>query len=232
MTAVNAAYKNFIRLFFPHICAGCGSDILDEKQQLCLHCLADLPVTGFFNQPGNPVEQKFYGRMEVQEAGAAFFFTKDSLIENLIYQLKYRGNQNIGKYLGHLAGNYITASNRFKVPDAIVPLPLNAKRQRKRGYNQAEAIANGLSEVLQLPVFANAVKRNIYTETQTQRSRVTRWENMENVFEVVDPAQLEGKHLLLVDDVVTTGASLEACGTEILKVNGTKISIATLAYTI
>jgi ComF family protein len=221
-----------LHLFFPHTCAGCGTDVIDHDQLLCLHCLNDLPATNFFNQPNNPVEQVFYGRIPVANAAAGYFFTKDSLLQNLIVQLKYRGNKQIGFYLGQLLGNFLIKSDRFRDVTALVPLPLNPRREKNRGYNQATMLCNGISSVWKKPVIEKAVVRRVYTETQTHKGRISRWENMDGIFEVVNPSALESKHILLVDDVVTTGATLEACGSEILKVPGTTLSVATLAYTI
>lgn len=223
--------KDLIHLFFPHVCTGCGSDVIDSSNMLCLRCLSELPVTNFFEQPSNPVEEKFYGRMAVRHAGAAYYFTKDSLLENLVYQLKYRGNKNIGVYLGKLMGELLQESKQFQSVDAIIPLPLNKRREKKRGYNQATALANGMCSVWNKPLFDKAVLRNVHTETQTKKDRLSRWENMQGVFAIAQPEALQGKHLLLIDDVVTTGASLETCGIEILKVNSTTLSIATLACT-
>ncbi|WP_242692001.1 ComF family protein [Aridibaculum aurantiacum] len=219
-------------MFYPHICTGCGTDILAPDQQLCLHCLNDLPVTNFFGHPGNPVEQIFYGRLNVYQAAAGYFFTKQSLLQHLLIQLKYRGNQEIGYYLGQQLGYLIKAHNAFATVDAMIPLPLNPRKEKKRGYNQATALCNGIAAVTNIPVIDKVVIRKVYTETQTQMGRINRWENMDGVFAVLDEPALQGKHLLLVDDVVTTGATLEACGSEILKVAGTNLSIATLAYTI
>lgn len=224
--------NDLLHLFFPHVCAGCSSDVLDNKHLLCLRCLTELPVTNFFNQPSNPVEIKFYGRLQVQNGAAGYFFTKDSLLETLIYQLKYRGNKDIGFYLGQLLGNFLAGSDRYSDIDAMVPLPLNPRRQKKRGYNQATALCKGIAAVWQKPVIENAVIRKVNTQTQTRKGRVSRWQNMDGVFDVIKPAAIKGKQILLVDDVVTTGASLEACGSEILKVPGTALSIATLACTI
>lgn len=223
--------KDLLHLFYPHVCAGCGTDVIDSANMVCLRCTTEFPLTNFFDQPDNPVEQKFYGRMPVRNGGAAYYFTKDSMLENLIYQLKYRGNKDIGVYLGKLLGAMLSQSERFQNVDALIPLPLNKKREKKRGYNQATAIANGISAVWNKPVVQNAVVRKIYTETQTKKDRISRWENMKNVFEVAQPEKLSDKHLLLIDDVVTTGASLEACGMEMLKVSGVTLSLATLATT-
>jgi len=232
MLTIQSSINDFIHLFFPHVCTGCGSDILDSNHQLCLRCMSELPATNFFSQTGNPVEKKFYGRLPIENAGAGFFFTKDSLIQRLVYELKYKGNKDIGFYLGQLLAKFLSDNIRFDEIDILVPLPLNEKRQKKRGYNQATMLCNGIASVWKRPVMEKAVRRNINTETQTHKGRITRWENMEGVFTVSEPTLIKDKHVLLVDDVITTGASLEACGSEILKVSGTSLSIATLAYTI
>jgi ComF family protein len=232
MPQLQSSFNDLLHLFFPHICAGCGTDVLDQQQMLCLHCLNNLPATNFFAQPNNPVEQVFYGRIPVENAAAGYFFTKESLLQNLIIQLKYRGNKDIGFYLGRLLGHYLINSSRFSTVHALVPLPLNQRREKKRGYNQATALCNGMASVWNKPVINKNVIRKVYTETQTHKGRISRWENMDGIFAVKDAAELENKHILLVDDVVTTGATLEACGSEILKINGTTLSIATLAYTI
>jgi ComF family protein len=232
LKTIAAALNDFSHLFFPHNCLGCGSDVLPNDAVLCLQCFTQLPVTGFIEQPGNPVEKIFYGRIKVEEAGSAFYFTKDSTIQRLMIELKYRGNKHAGTYLGKLLGMQLTQCNRFNGVDLIIPLPLNPKKERKRGYNQAMIIAEGMQTEFNRPVVDKAVGRKLFTETQTQKGRVDRWQNMQDVFEVKDAAALEGKHILLVDDVVTTGASLEACAAPILQVLGTKVSIATVAYTI
>lgn len=191
-----------------------------------------MPATNFFTQPGNPVEKKFYGRLPIRNGGAGYFFTKDSLLETLIYELKYKGNKDIGFYLGQLLAKFFLDNKRFDDADVLVPLPLNARREKKRGYNQSKALCDGIAAIWGKPVMEKAVVRKVNTETQTHMGRITRWENMEGVFTVADAPAIANKHILLVDDVVTTGASLEACGSEILKVPGTTLSIATLAYTV
>ena len=232
MQLLKKSLDHLSHLFYPHICTGCGSDVIANTEQLCLHCVNDLPVTNFFGAPGNPVEHIFYGRIPVVQAAAGYFFTKESLLQHLILQLKYRGNQDIGFYFGKLVGQLMLANDAFTLVDAMVPLPLNPRREKMRGYNQATAICNGIASVTNLPVIDKVVVRKIYTETQTHMGRINRWENMDGVFKVKDETMLQGKHLLLVDDVVTTGATLEACGAEILKVPGSSLSIATLAYAI
>ncbi len=232
MPGTQLSLNNLVHLFFPHVCTGCGSDIINNKHQLCLKCLSELPVTNFFSQRVNPVEKKFYGRIPVRNAGSGYFFTKDSLLETLIYEMKYKGNKDIGFYLGQLLAKFLANNDAFADIDMLVPLPLNPKRQKKRGYNQATALCNGIASVWKRPVVENAVIRKVNTETQTHRGRITRWENMDGVFAIAEPSLIRDKHILLADDVITTGASLEACGSEILKVPGTSLSIATLAFTV
>jgi ComF family protein len=232
LTAIKNYIDDFLHLFFPHVCAGCDNDVLNTDDELCAACLNSLPETGFLSTQNNPVEKIFYGRIKIHNAGSAFYFNKDSVIQELIIQLKYRNNKNAGKFLGKLLGQRLLESKRFDDVDVIVALPLNDKKLYKRGYNQSLAIVEGITSVWNKKVAENAVGRILFTETQTQKDRIARWRTMENVFEVYDASLLENKHVLLVDDVVTTGATLEACSSAILKVPGVKLSLATVAYTI
>ncbi len=232
MTAIKSYWEDFLHLFFPHTCIGCGTDVLNNEDALCTHCLTQLPETGFLSKAGNPIEKIFYGRLPVQHAGSAFYFTKDSLLQHLIIQLKYRANQTAGMYLGKILGNLLVDAQRFNDVDIIVPLPLNEKKLFTRGYNQALLLARGMAEVWQKPVVEYAIERVQFTETQTHKNRITRWQTMEGVFKVVDPALLKSKHVLLVDDIVTTGATLESCSNAVLQAENLRLSICTLAYTI
>lgn len=231
LKTITAAFNDFTHLFFPHNCLGCGSDVLANGAVLCMQCFSQLPDTGFIQQPNNPVEKIFYGRTNIQAAGSAFYFTKESMIRNLMVELKYRDNKEAGYFMGKLLGMQLAATERFNTVDAIVPLPLNAKKERKRGYNQAAVIAEGIQAEWSRSILTKAIGRKIFTNTQTQKGRIERWENMQDVFEVTDAGALAGKHILLIDDVVTTGASLEACAAPMLQVPGVTISIATVAYT-
>ncbi len=229
---LTAYLDDFAHLFFPHNCLGCHTDTLQKDALLCTACLLQLPSTGFFSKPGNTVEKIFYGRIKLRAAGSAFYFSKESVLHQVVMQLKYHGNRDAGSYLGKLCAHEIKASGRFDDIDVIIPLPLNKRKEKKRGYNQAMLIAAAIGEVIGKPVLATAVTRNVFTETQTQKDRISRWQNMEGVFDVNDPGVLENKHILLVDDVLTTGATLEACAAKILMVPGTSLSIATVAYTL
>lgn len=225
-------FTGFSHLLYPHNCEGCGTDVLNETDILCTKCLHQLPETGFCNTPDNPVEKTFYGRLNFSNAAAAYYFTKDSLLQHLMVQLKYRNNKEAGFYLGKQLGYLLQDAERFSDVDALIPLPLNPKKEMKRGYNQAAVICEGIASVWQKPVLKDAVIRTQFTETQTQQDRIHRWQNMQNVFAVADKNSIQGKHVLLVDDVITTGATLEACGAAILNSAPTKLSIATIAWTI
>ncbi|HVX27804.1 MAG TPA: phosphoribosyltransferase family protein [Parafilimonas sp.] len=232
MLEIKNYLSDFLHLFFPHNCVGCGTDVLNSEDQLCVQCLLELPETGFLPNPLNPIEKIFYGRLPVEHAGSAFYFNKDSLLQHLIIQFKYRNNREAGIYLGKILGKMIRDAVRFNDIDVIVPLPLNEKKFFKRGYNQAALLAKGITEVWQKPVIEDAVERVQFTETQTHKNRITRWQTMEGVFKVVNEPLLKNKHVLLLDDIITTGATLESCGAVILQAENTKLSICTLAYTI
>jgi ComF family protein len=227
--------KNIIssldHLIFPHNCLGCATDILTKDALLCAKCFNYLPQTYFFERANNAVEKKFYGRLPIASAGASYYFNKNSVIQNLVFQLKYKNNKEAGIYLGKLVGYHILKSQRFNSIDALVPLPLNPKREFTRGYNQAMLICQGIAQVWQKPVLKDVVARKVFTETQTHENLINRWTNMEGVFAITQPSLLTNQHVLLVDDVVTTGSTLESCGAEILKIPNTKLSIACAAYT-
>jgi ComF family protein len=222
--------RAFSQLFFPEICYSCGSDLVSSDQLLCLRCLHQLPYTRFELMAANPVEKIFWGRIHIEHAASLFYFTKGSVMERLLYQLKYRSRQEVGQYCGRLIGNALTKSKYFKDFDMIIPLPLFRKKELQRGFNQARLICEGMNEILKIPVCDKVIERIEATETQTHKNRIQRWQNMQDRFELKNPALAENKHLLLVDDVITTGATLESCGLELLKASNSKLSILTLAY--
>ncbi|TMI97826.1 MAG: ComF family protein [Bacteroidetes bacterium] len=220
--------ESLLHVVFPHVCDGCGSDLLNIESRLCIRCLSSLPETNFEIHPNNPVEKDFWGRLQIINASAHLYFTKESLVQHLMHQLKYNGNKELGLQLGRLMGNALKNAIRFNEIDALVPLPLFPSKEKKRGYNQATILCEGIAEILLLPILDKAITRPQHTETQTKKGRIERWKNIEGKFQLIDPAAIENKHLLLVDDVVTTGATLEACGHELLTAKNVKLSIATL----
>lgn len=220
--------ESILHFLFPHVCEGCGTDVLEPDHFLCLKCLSDLPKTEFQYYPNNPVEKTFWGRLPVTSASAHCYFTKGSLMQNLMHQLKYKGNKEMGLYLGRLMGRALADSNRFRYVDALIPLPLFPLKEKKRGYNQAALLCEGAAEVMNKPVWKDVVVRTTHTESQTKKNRTERWLNMEGRFELAQPQKIDGKQVLLVDDVITTGATLEACGAALLQAQNVRLSIATL----
>ena len=227
MTRLKEIKDSVLHLLFPHVCTGCGSDILNEDTVLCMRCMDAMPETNFELYANNPVEKTFWGRLPLFAATAQFYFTKESLMQQLMHQFKYKRNRELGLQLGRIMGEKIKASGRFDA-DALVPLPLFPAKEKRRGYNQATVLCEGMAETMNIPVLDKVIIRPQHTETQTKKGRIERWKNMEGKFILPDPGAIRHKHLLLVDDVVTTGATLEACGNELLKAEGVQLSVATL----
>ena len=230
MKTIRHLLADTIHLFYPHNCTGCASDLLPKNELLCARCLHQLPHTGFENEKNNPVENIFIGRIPLHAAYSEFYFSKGQLIQHLIHQLKYKKDKEIGFYLGEIMGLHLLKSERFKNIDYLIPLPLYPDKEFKRGYNQAEVICDGISKGLQVPVQSKNIIRHRFTETQTKKHRTERWKNVSGSFAIKDENKLINKHILLVDDVITTGATLEACCEILKKISGIKISIATLAF--
>lgn len=193
-----------------------------------MRCYSNLPETNFADHAGNPIEKIFYGRLPVKLATAGYYFNKQTVLQRLVHQLKYKGNKDVGWQLGKWLGLQLKSSNRFNDIDALIPLPLFSEKQKRRGYNQSTILCEGIADVLQLPVLSDAVVRKRYTDTQTKKGRSDRWTNVDNSFAIANAELLSNKHVLLVDDVITTGATLEACGTALKTVQGLTLSIAAL----
>ncbi|MBC7875154.1 MAG: ComF family protein [Ferruginibacter sp.] len=227
MIGLKEIRNSVLHLLFPHVCTGCGSDILNEETVLCMRCIDAMPETNFERYPGNPVEKTFWGRLPLAGATAQFYYNKESLMQHLMHQFKYKGNKDLGHQMGRMMGEQIRASGRFGV-DALVPIPLFPAKEKRRGYNQATVLCGGMAEAMKIPVLNNVILRPEHTETQTKKGRIERWKNMEGKFILADPSAVSNMHLLLVDDVVTTGATFEACGNELLKAGNVKLSLASL----
>ena len=192
-----------------------------------MRCIDAMPETNFDIHADNPVEKTFWGRLPLMGATAQFYFTKESLMQHLMHQFKYKNNKDLGLQLGRIMGEQIGKSGRFNA-DALIPLPLFLAKEKRRGYNQATVLCQGMAESMKIPVLDKVVIRPQHTETQTKKGRIDRWKNMEGKFILSDPHVIRNKHLLLIDDVVTTGATLEACGNELLKAENVRLSVATL----
>lgn len=229
MQILRSVWKDVVHLFYPHVCTGCGSDLVQNEALLCYTCNELLPQTFFARHAGNSIEKIFWGRLALRSAWSEFYFSKDSLIQHLIHELKYKNNPAVGVYLGSLMGKSMRQSNRFDGIDLLVPLPLFAAKQKKRGYNQSEILCKGMAAVTGLPVINDVLIRKVATSTQTKKHRTERWDNVKDGFAVLQPDVFTNKHILLVDDVITTGATLEACGMHLLNIENVTLSIATLA---
>ncbi len=224
--------SDFLHLIFPRVCAACDRALYRHEECLCTFCRYRLPKTGFHLFRENPVIRMFWGRVEIKAATSCYRYKKGTRVQKMIHRLKYKGEKEIGIFLGKSYGKELLQSETFKDLDLIVPVPLHPSRLRTRGYNQSESFGEGLSESMHVWMDPEALYRTERSKTQTQRSRYNRWENVENKFAVRDPETLKGKNILLVDDVITTGATLESCASVLLEIPGTSVSIATIASTL
>ena len=220
-------------LFFPRPCLACREPLVAGEQHLCTACRAELPYTDFHHLPpaDNPLARRFWGRLPVQHALSYLRFVRHGRVQQLLHQLKYRGQREVGLALGQLYGAELAATAGLGGAfGLIVPVPLHRRKLARRGYNQAEAFGAGLAGALPCPQAATALRRTEHTASQTRKGRLERWQNVATVFEVAEPAAVAGRHVLLVDDVLTTGATLEACGTALFAAGASALSIATIAY--
>jgi len=222
-------FQDLISLFYPRYCAACGNSLWKHEEVICTWCDFHLPRTNFHLDPENPVNRLFWGRVKIENAAAFYFFHKGSRVQHLIHDLKYRGRKDIGNYLGRRFGFYLNQIPAFRSVELLVPVPLHKTKLMVRGYNQSEQFALGLKTSMKIPVDARNLIRTRSSETQTRKSRFGRWENVSGLFAVTAPERLTGKHILLVDDVITTGATLEACAGALNEVPGVRISVAAIA---
>ncbi|WP_340111622.1 ComF family protein [Maribellus mangrovi] len=230
MISLHQNISDFLELLFPTICVTCGERLITQEKYVCFKCWSDLPVTHFHLEPENKVAQLFWGRVNIENAASYFSYKKGSKYQQLIHYTKYKGLKELGYAAGRKYGYVLGDSEAFKIVDLVVPVPLHPKKHKKRGYNQCEWIAKGVAEGLKKEVSIGNLFRKTFTSTQTRKNRYERWQNVEGIFGINRPEEFANKHLLLIDDVVTTGSTLEACASETLKIPNTKVSIATLAF--
>lgn len=221
--------KDLLNIFFPDSCLVCGTHLIKQERHICLECGIQLPFTEFTEFENNPFEKLFRGRIPIQAATSLLYFRKNGNTQKLIHELKYRGNQDIGKYFGKILGNQIKNSERFKNPDGIIMVPLHPNKLKIRGYNQLTKFAYQLAEELNIPVFEDVLVKVNQTASQTKKNKLSRFDKLNEKFQSQNLDLIEGKHILLIDDVLTTGATLEACANEILKAKNVKISMVTIA---
>ena len=224
--------KDSLALLFPDFCVGCNRSLVNQEKHLCLNCSYDLPITNDYLDADSLVDRRLKARMPVAKVSSYLYFTGGSRVQKIIHHVKYRNGYALAQFLGRQYGSIVKNSPYFQRVDFVVPVPLHKKRLRQRGYNQSEYIARGMADELGAEVIADNLTRLVHQKSQTKtKGRYERFENMKDMFSVLNPVELENKHVLLVDDVLTTGATLEACGVALLKVPNLKLSIATLAFT-
>lgn len=221
--------SDFVSLIYPRICACCGNSLWKHEKVICHACAFRLPRTQFHLEHENPVHQVFYGRVRVESAASYLLFNKGNKVQRLIHHLKYKGRKDVGVWLGEAYGRELNRSPFFQGIDLIIPVPLHKKKLMQRGYNQSDQFACGLSKMMKVPVENKLLVRTKATSTQTRKGRYDRWRNVEDLFSLVRPERLNGLHVLLVDDVITTGATLESCIITLQSVPGVKVSVATIA---
>lgn len=227
----NNIFKDFLFLVYPPVCEVCLKNLQRGESFLCMHCLFSLPRTDFNMHKENPLTKLFWGRVQIETGTALFYYDKGGRVQKLVHRLKYKGGIALGNYLGKQLGHHIRSSGHFCGLDYIVPVPLHKDRLKKRGFNQSEIIGHGISTVIEVPQRASILVRVSATQSQTRKRRFMRWENVESVFSVNISEEIRGKHVLLVDDVITTGSTLEACASRLIE-QGARVWVATVGVTV
>jgi len=223
--------KNLLKLLFPDLCYGCKQLLLRNETILCVNCRHEIPYTYHHKIKDNDTTKKFYGLINIEFGISMLYFHKNGITQNLIHNLKYRGHQEIGAFLGNLYAAELSSFEEMKTISAIIPVPLHPKRLKKRGYNQIDTFCIALSEKLEIPYNCSLLERKKYTQTQTKKNKLQRQKIVSDTFAVRFSEKDHGQHFLLVDDVITTGATIEVCAKALLKIPNSKVSILTIANT-
>lgn len=227
---VNSFFTAFFELLYPNTCACCHQLLKSPKSCVCMACQFSLPKSQILDLNDNFIHQRFWGRIPVEQAFCQYKFQKKGKLQLLMHQLKYERNELVGYFFGRQLAITLQQDEQFICPDIIIPIPLHKEKERKRGYNQSLLIAKGIESILKIPIVDDAVIRVHHSDSQTKKKRYERWENVGEIFQLSNASFIKNQHVLLIDDIVTTGATLEACAQTLLQVKGTRISIATVAY--
>lgn len=229
MSHMQRIIKDFAILFFPPLCNACSRMLLSGEFCLCSFCAAALPRTGLHLQKENRLAEIFWGRVRIETGTSLYYYHKGGLVQSLIHRLKYSDATEVGLFAGRVLGRLLHRSPLYSGLDLILPVPLHPARLKARGYNQSEWFGRGLSEAMNIPLRCDLLVRETATETQTRKRRFRRWENVASAFAVSDPGEVEHKNILLADDVLTTGSTLEACAGKLLEHPGVRVWVATIA---
>ena len=221
--------KNLLNLFFPKVCYACRNLLVDQETYICTDCRHNLPVTNYHFNNDDTVKKVLYGRVKLENATALLQFQKKGMVQHLLHGLKYKGYENIGVFLGKWLGEELKTIEAYGNIDAVVPVPLHKRKQRKRGYNQVEKFGLEIAKALDVEYIDTVLLKTTSTKTQVFKERIARWNNNNEVFSITNHNTIANKHILLVDDIITTGATIEACANVLLNAKNVKISLATMA---
>lgn len=227
---IASVLQDISHLFFPEFCSSCHNALVKGEPVICTVCLNNLPRTGYAMNDKNAVAEKFWGKFPIQSAYALFSFDKGGKVQRLMHAFKYRGNKEIGYLCGELCGLDIKKFMISDSIDVIIPVPLHASKERMRGFNQSATLAEGIAKILKKPALLNTLLRSVPTDTQTKKQRYSRYENMKDVFTIKHKTELYNKHILLVDDVITTGSTISSCAEVLIQQTNSRVSVASMAF--
>lgn len=223
--------KDFVSLLYPEVCLCCGEGLVKQEEFVCTTCMFKLPKTNFHLQPDNVLANTFIGRVDITTAAAYCYYQKEGMVQDLVHQLKYNGKKELGNHLGKWYGQDLKQAEPFSRVEVVIPVPLHKLKQRKRGYNQSAQFATGLAQSMSIECCEDVLIRVKNSETQTNKTRYERWENVKDIFGIQNKERIEGKHVLLVDDIVTTGATTEACSHALRSAGVASLCVASIGFT-
>ena len=229
---IKAWYEALVHVFYPSLCYGCNNELIQGDQYICLQCQTEMGRTYFESIRDNPVEKLFWGRADIQCAASTFYYIDKTPLQQIVHHIKYRQEKELGIHMGEIMGIHGTEFFTECKTDLCIPMPLHPKKEYKRGYNQASLLCEGILKQTGIPYNEKALVRNENTRTQTKKSRIERWKNVASVFDVIEPSIINDKHVVVVDDVITTGASTEACVNMLLQHGAKTVGIYSLAFTL